>query len=119
MYHAYSSGQLDNSDPISDQHAVTGLITCALGRSKTDNLVRVSVEVPVGEEREEVEKEGILDREVLDFKDNLVALLEVRVFYRVSRLLLFFFRMNTRKEGMMKKEWRKKKDWSWKMKKKD
>ena len=46
-----------------------------------------------------------LQREILDFKDNLVALLEVRVFYRVSRLLLFFFRVNTRK-----KEWRKKKD---------
>ena len=49
LYYKYSSGQLDNSGPISDQYAVTGMITCALGRSKTDKLVRVSVDVPVGE----------------------------------------------------------------------
>ena len=49
LYHKYSSGQLDNSEPTSDQYAVTGMITRALGRSKTDYLVRVSVDVPVGE----------------------------------------------------------------------
>ena len=49
LYYKYSSGQLDNSQPISDQYAVTEMITCALGCSKTDNLVRVSVDVPVGE----------------------------------------------------------------------
>ena len=30
LYHKYSSGQLDNSEPTSDQYAVTGMITCAL-----------------------------------------------------------------------------------------
>ena len=49
FHHKYSSGQLDNLQPISDQYAVTGMITCALGRSKIDNLVRVSVDVPIGE----------------------------------------------------------------------
>ena len=48
LYYKYSSGQLDNSEPISDQYAVTGMITCALGCSKTDNLIRVSVTVLVG-----------------------------------------------------------------------
>ena len=30
LYHKYSSGQHDNSEPTSDQYAVTGMITCAL-----------------------------------------------------------------------------------------
>ena len=36
VYHKYSSGQLDYSEAIPSR---TGPITCALGRSKTDNLV--------------------------------------------------------------------------------
>ena len=46
LYHKYSSGQLDCLEPVSSP---TGLVTCAIGHSKTDNLVRVFVDVPVGE----------------------------------------------------------------------